>query len=85
MSKILSQSIWSHKFILCKDKPIFYRQFSDGGINTISDLITEDRKFPSWSQVWDKYQLLNKDVTKWLSLIKSITGDWKSFIKNNFQ
>ena len=41
----------SNKFIRCKDKPIFYRQFSDRRINTISDLITEDRKFLRWSQV----------------------------------
>ena len=50
MAKILGQSLWNNKFIQCKDKPIFYRQFSDRGINTISDLITEDRKFLRWSQ-----------------------------------
>ena len=51
-----------NKFIRCKDKLIFYRQFSDRGINNIPDLITEDRKFPTWRQARDKYQLSNKDV-----------------------
>ena len=83
MSEILSQSLWNNKFILCKDKPIFYRQFSDRWINTISDLITEDREFLRWSQVRDKYQLSNKNVMKWLGLIESIPRDWKSFIKYN--
>ena len=53
----------------------------DRGINTISDLITEDRKFVRWSQARDKYQLSNKDAMKWLGLIESIPRDWKSVIK----
>ena len=72
MAEILGQSLWNNKFIRCKDKPIFYRQFSDRGINTISDLITEDCKFLRWSQARDKYKLSNKDVMKWLGLIESI-------------
>ena len=83
MAEILGQPIWNNKFIRCKDKPIFYRQFSDRGINTISDLITEDRKLLRWSQARDKYKLSNKDVMKWLGLIESIPRDWKSVIKND--
>ena len=83
MAEILGQSLWNSKFIRCKDKPIFNRQFSDRGINTISDLITEDHKFLRWSQVRDKYKLSNKDVMKWLGLIESIPRDWKSVIKND--
>ena len=82
MAEILGQSLWNNRFIRCKDKPIFYRQFSDRGINTISDLITEDRKFLRWSKARDKYQLSNEYVMKWLGLIESIPKDWKSFIKN---
>ena len=82
MAEILGQSLWNNRFIRCKDKPIFYRQFSDRGINTISDLITEDRKFLRWSKARDKYQLSNKDVMKWLGAIESIPKDWESFIEN---
>ena len=80
MAEILGQSLWNSKFIRCKDKPIFYWQFSDRGINTISDLITEDLKFLRWSQAREKYQLSNKDVMKWLGLTESIPT-WKSFIQ----
>ena len=83
IAEILGQSLWNNKFIRRKDKPIFYRQFSDRGINTTSDLITEDRKFLRWSQARDKYQLPNKDVMRWLGLIESIPRDWKSVIKND--
>ena len=75
MAEIPGQSLWSNKFFRCEDKPIFYRRFSDREINTISDLITEDRKFPRSSQAQDKYQLSNKDVMKWLGLIESIPRD----------
>ena len=83
MAEISGHSLWNNKFIRCKDRPILYRQFSDRGINTISDLITEDRKFLRWSQAKDKYQLPNKDVMKWLGLIESIPRDWKSCTKND--
>ena len=83
IAEILGQSLWNNKFIRRKDKPIFYQPFSDRGINTISDLITEDRKLLRWSQARDKYQLPNKDVMKWLDLIESIPRDWKSVIKND--
>ena len=82
MAEILGQSLWNNKFIRCKNKPIFYRQFSDRGIHTISDLITGDCKFLRWSQARDKYQLSNKDAMKWLGLIESTPRDRKSFIKN---
>ena len=42
MAEIPGQSLWNNKLIRCKDKPIFFRQFSDREINTI--LISEDRK-----------------------------------------
>ena len=83
MAEIPGQPLWNNKFIRCKDKPSFYQQFSDRGINTISDLITEDRKFLRWSQARDKYKLSNKDVMKWLGLIESIPRDRKSVIKND--
>ena len=54
MAEIPGQSLWNNKFTRSKDKPIFYRQFSDRGISTISDLITEDRKFLRWRQARDK-------------------------------
>ena len=57
--------------------------FLTRGIDTISDVIKENREFLRWSQPWDRYQLSDKDVMKWLGLIESITGDWKSFIDNN--
>ena len=50
MAEIPGQSLWNNRSIRCKDKPTVYRMFSDRGINTISDLITEDRKFLRWSQ-----------------------------------
>ena len=60
----------------------FLQTVSDKGIDTISDLITEERKFLRWSHARDKYQLSSKDVMKWLGLIESIHRDWKSFIKS---
>ena len=40
---ILSQALWNNKYILIKGKPIFFLEFYQKGINTINDLIDDDR------------------------------------------
>ena len=42
---ILSQALWNNKYILIKRKPIFLLEFYQKGINTIDDLIDDDRGF----------------------------------------
>ena len=42
---ILSQALWNNKYILIKMKPIFFLEFYQKGINTVNDLIDDDRGF----------------------------------------
>ena len=42
---ILSQALWNNKYNLIKRKPIFFLEFYQKGINTISDLTDDDRGF----------------------------------------
>ena len=42
---ILSQALWNNKYILIKRKSIFFLEFYQKGINTINDLIDDNRGF----------------------------------------
>ena len=42
---ILSQTLWNNKYILIKRKPIFFLEYYQKGINTINDLIDDERGF----------------------------------------
>ena len=53
---ILSQTLWNNKYILIKRKPIFFLEFSQKGINTINDLIDDERGFYTWNRLKEKYE-----------------------------
>ena len=42
---IIPQTLWNNKYILIKRKPIFFLKFYKKGINTINDLIDDERGF----------------------------------------
>ena len=50
----------------------------------IADLLTDSGNFLSWQMARQKYNLGNKDIMKWLSLIASVPMSWKAEIKNYF-
>ena len=49
--EILSQASCNNKYIFIKKQPIFFLEFYQKGINTINDLIDDDREFFSWSRL----------------------------------
>ena len=53
---ILSQALWNNKYITIKRKPVFFSEFYQKGVNTINDLIDDDRGFFSWSMLKEKYE-----------------------------
>ena len=50
----------------------------------IADLLTDSGNFLSWQMARQKYNLGNKDIMKWLSLIASVPMSWKVEIRNYF-
>ena len=50
----------------------------------IADLLTDSGNFLSWQMARQKYNLGNKDIMKWLSLIVSAPMNWKVEIRNYF-
>ena len=50
----------------------------------IADLLTDSGNFLSWQMARQKYNLRNKDIVKWFSLIASVPMSWKVEIRNYF-
>ena len=81
---ILSQTMWSNKYILIKRKPIFFLEFYQKGINTINDLIDDERKFYGWNRlrVGNKSLIIHKFACHWFSALISNRGFLPASEKN---
>ena len=49
-----------------------------------ADLLTDSGNFLSWQNARQKYNLGNKDIMKWLSLIVPVPVNWEIEIRNYF-
>ena len=83
-SEICNQTLWNNSFITTLGKPSFYKDFIDKNMLRIADLLTDSGNFLSWQMARPKYNLGNKDIMKWLSLIASVPMSWKAEIRNYF-
>ena len=78
---ILSQTLWNNKYILIKRKPIFFLEFYQKGINTINDLIDDERWFYTWNRLKKKYELDKGLYIKYAGLLKALPANWRKFLK----
>ena len=78
---ILLQTLWNNKYILIKRKPIFFLEFYQKGINTINDLIDDERGFYTWNRIKEKYELDKGLYTKYAGLLKALPANWRKFLK----
>ena len=78
---ILSQTLWNNKYILIKRKPIFFSEFYQKGINTINDLIDDERGFYTWNTLKEKYELDKGLYIKYVGLLKALPANWRKFLK----
>ena len=60
------------KYILIKRKPIFFSEFYQKDINTINDLIDDDRGFFFWSRLEEKYELDKVLYLKYAGLLQAL-------------
>ena len=77
---ILSQALWNNKYILIKRKPIIFLEFYQKSINTINDLIDDDRECFSWSRLKEKYELGKGLYLKYAGLLQALPVNWRKFL-----
>ena len=71
----------NNKYILIKRKPIFFLEFYQIGINTINDLIDNERGFYTWNRLKEKYELDKGLYIKYAVLLKALPAYWREFLK----
>ena len=76
---ILSQTLWNNKYILIKRTLIFFLEFYHTGINTINDLIDDERWFYTWNKLKEKYVLDKGLYIKYAGLLKALPQTGESF------
>ena len=80
-SCILSSFLWFNKHILIEKKSIFFRDFSDKGLNFVYQLFDNNRNVKSWSNIKEEFGFNNISNFKWQQLIYTLPPSWKKIIK----
>ena len=78
---ILSQTLWNNKYILIKRKLILFLKFYQKGINSINDLIDDERGLYTWNRLKEKYMLDKGLYIKYACLLKGLPANWRKFLK----
>ena len=65
------------------DQNISHRsiEFYQKGINTINDLIDDERGFYTWNRLKEKYVLDKGLYIKYAGLLKALPVNWRKFLK----
>ena len=78
-SQILSQFFWFNKYIKIEGTVIHFPNFSNKGINFLSQLF-ENGRIISWINLKDRYELKNNTFFQWAQLKHAIPPGWKKII-----
>ena len=79
--QILAQQIWVNSSIRIDDKPVYWKNWADKGINLIKDLVANNGDFLSHRQLNSKFEK-NFPFTEYFGLMQAIPQKWKAIIKN---
>ena len=77
----MSNFLWFNKHILIEKKSIFFRYFSDKGLNFVYQLFDNNGSVKSWSSIKEEFDFNNISNFTWQQLIYVITPFWKKSIK----
>ena len=82
-SCILNQFLWYNKFLKIDNSVVFFKEFSNKGINFLVQLFDKENKIKSWSVLKEEYNLENKNYFQFLQLIHCIPEIWKTCISQS--
>ena len=82
ISEIVGQCIWNNTYILKQGSTIFYIRLYKRGIMIINDLIDTEGNLMDWVLAKRKFELADRDMMRWLSIVQAILSTWKKQISN---
>ena len=75
--------IWNNKYICIQNKTLFWRDWRNGGILYVSDILKPDGSFVPFKMLQNKHNIPDSDYLSYLGLITTIPRIWKVLIKDN--
>ena len=76
-TNVLAQPLWNNRFITSNNKPIYFKDMSEAGLNHIADIVTDNGKLQSF----DKLGLPDCKIFEWLILKHSIRKHWLEMVQ----
>ena len=83
MSIILSEFLWLLRNIIVNNRPIFFKHFSEKGVNFVSHIMKKNGDNKSWNDLKKKFKLEQQLHFKWMLLVNAIPSDWKNNLKHS--
>ena len=74
--EIENEILWNNHLVTIGGKSIFYRQWFNAGVKTLSDILDEEEKFLSFPEFWKKYKI-KTNFLRYLGLCNAIPKYWK--------
>ena len=76
-TNVLALPLWNNRFITSNNKPIYFKDMSEAGLNHIADIVTDGGKLQSF----DKLGLPDCKIFEWLILKHSIRKHWLEMVQ----
>ena len=78
--QVLTQNLWFNSFIKVQNMVIFYRNWYEGGITTIVDLLNENGSLMTYEQFSDKYTDVTVNRLTYYGVLSAIPRHWKQLL-----
>ena len=75
--------LWFNWKIKVDNRPIFFKYFSEKGVNLVSHIIKENGEIKSWDEWKNEFKLEQRLYFKWFQLVNTISSNWKNSLKHS--
>ena len=82
--EIENEILWNNHLITIGGKSVFYKQWHDAGVETLSDILDKDGSFLSFSKFKKKYNI-KTNFLHYLGLCNAIQKHWRKAFDRNFE
>ena len=82
MSIILYKFLCFNRNIKVDNQPIFFKHFSEKGVNLVSHIMKENGEIRSWNDLKTEFKLEQQLYFKWVQLVNAIPSNWKNNLKH---
>ena len=77
-AQLRSQPFWFNSLIRIENKPVYFKLWATNGIQTISDLMTNDGTFLSFSEFKERFKI-KPTFLSFMGIISAVKQLWNKF------